>query len=84
MAPLPTPEMIEVVAVKPASLSVQGLVNYIRYLKENGLSSDRYYLALWNKLVLPVTTLVMVFLSIPFIFGPLRSVGWGSASSSAC
>ncbi len=72
-----TPEMIEVVAVKPASLSVQGLINYIRYLKDNGLSTDRYNLALWNKLVLPFTTLVMVFLSIPFIFGPLRSVGVG-------
>ena len=72
-----TPEMIEVVAVKPASLSVQGLINYIQYLKDNGLSTDRYNLALWNKLVLPVTTLVMVFLSIPFIFGPLRSVGVG-------
>ncbi len=72
-----TPEMIEVVAVKPDSLSVQGLVDYIRYLKDNGLSTDRYYLALWNKLVLPLTTIVMVFLSIPFIFGPLRSVGVG-------
>ncbi len=72
-----TPEMIEVVAVKPTSLSVQGLVKYIGYLEDNGLSADRYNLALWNKLVLPVTTLVMVFLSIPFIFGPLRSVSVG-------
>lgn len=72
-----TPEMIEVVAVKPDSLSVQGLVNYVRYLEDNGLSAERYRLALWNKLVLPFTTMVMLFLSIPFIFGPLRSVGVG-------
>lgn len=72
-----TPDMIEVVAVKPDSLSVQGLLSYIRYLRDNGLSADRYYLALWNKLVLPITTIVMLFLSIPFIFGPLRSVGVG-------
>lgn len=72
-----TPEMIEVVAVKPDSLSVQGLINYIRYLRDNGLSTERYQLALWNKLVLPITTVVMLFLSIPFIFGPLRSVGVG-------
>lgn len=71
------PDMIEVVAVKPDSLSITGLVAYIGYLADNGLSTDRYTLALWNKLVLPVTTMVMLFLSIPFIFGPLRSVGVG-------
>src|SRR3569833_2838399 len=71
------PDMIEVVAVKPDSLSITGLIGYIRYLADNGLSVDRYALALWSKLVLPITTMVMLFLSIPFIFGPLRSVGVG-------
>lgn len=72
-----TPDMIDVVAVKPDSLSLKGLRDYIAYLRENGLSADHYQLAFWNKLVLPVTTAVMVFLSIPFIFGSLRSVGIG-------
>lgn len=72
-----TPDMIEVVAVKPESLSLKGLSTYIAYLRENGLSAEHYKLAFWNKLVLPVTTMVMVFLSIPFVFGPLRTVGVG-------
>ena len=72
-----TPEMIEVVVVKPDSLSFKGLLDYIGYLRDNGLDAEHYQLAFWNKLVLPVTTAVMVFLSIPFIFGPLRSVGIG-------
>lgn len=72
-----SPDMMEVVAVKPDSLSVKGLLDYITYLRENGLSAERYQLAFWNKIVLPLTTAVMVFLSIPFIFGPLRSVGVG-------
>jgi len=72
-----TPEMIDVVAVKPDSLSFKGLLDYIRYLRDNGLSAEHYQLALWNKIVMPVTTAVMVFISIPFIFGPLRSVGIG-------
>ena len=72
-----TPDMIEVVAVKPDSLSMKGLIDYIAYLRDNGLDAQHYQLAFWNKLVLPVTTAVMVFLSIPFIFGPLRSVGIG-------
>ena len=72
-----TPNMIDVVVVKPNSLSLRGLLNYIRYLRDNGLDAENYQRAFWNKLVLPVTTAVMVFLSIPFIFGPLRSVGIG-------
>ncbi len=72
-----TPDMIEVVVVKPDSLSLKGLLDYIAYLRDNGLSAEHYQLAFWNKIVLPVTTAVMVFLSIPFIFGPLRSVGVG-------
>lgn len=72
-----TPDMIDVVAVKPDSLSLKGLLDYISYLRDNGLSAEHYQLAFWNKIVLPVTTAVMVFLSIPFIFGPLRSVGIG-------
>ena len=72
-----TPEMIEVVVVKPDSLSFKGLLDYIGYLRDNGLDAEHYQLAFWKKMVLPVTTAVMVFLSIPFIFGPLRSVGIG-------
>jgi len=72
-----TPEMIDVVVVKPDSLSYKGLLDYIGYLRDNGLDAKHYQLAFWNKLVLPLTTAVMVFLSIPFIFGPLRSVGIG-------
>jgi lipopolysaccharide export system permease protein len=72
-----TPDMINVVVVKPDSLSFKGLLDYISYLRDNGLDAERYQLAFWKKIVLPFTTAVMVFLSIPFVFGPLRSVGIG-------
>ena len=72
-----TPELIDVVVVKPESLSFKGLLDYIAYLRDNGLDAEHYKLAFWHKIVLPLTTAVMVFLSIPFIFGPLRSVGIG-------
>ncbi len=72
-----TPDMIDVVVVKPDSLSFKGLLDYINYLRDNGLDAEHYQLAFWKKIVLPLTTAVMVFLSIPFIFGPVRSVGIG-------
>jgi len=71
------PQLLEVVAVKPQSLSATGLYRYINYLQGNGLDAGRYEMELWVKIVLPLATGVMVFLAIPFVFGSLRSVGIG-------
>ncbi len=72
-----SPDLLDVVAVKPTTLTLLGLIQYVNYLQENGLNAGRYQLALWNKLVAPVIAAVMIFLAIPFVFGPLRSVGVG-------
>jgi lipopolysaccharide export system permease protein len=73
-----SPDLFNVVTVKPYALSVWGLYQYIDYLEKNGLSADKYKQSLWTKATLPVVTAVMILLSIPFVFGPLRSVGIGS------
>lgn len=72
-----SPDLLNVVTVKPNTLSIFGLYEYVRYLKDNGLDAAVYEQALWGKVVAPLITAVMVFLSIPFVFGPLRSVGVG-------
>lgn len=72
-----SPDLLDIVAVKPDSLSISGLYKYIHYLRLNGLSSGRYEMEFWTKVVLPFATCVMVFASLPFVFGPLRSVGVG-------
>ncbi len=71
------PQLLEVVTVKPEYLSVLGLYEYIAYLKSNGLDSGQYVMAFWKKLVAPIATAIMIFLAVPFVFGPLRSVGIG-------
>ncbi|MCC6208868.1 MAG: LPS export ABC transporter permease LptG [Gammaproteobacteria bacterium] len=71
------PDLLDVIAIKPDSLSASGLYRYIRYLRANGLSSGRYELEFWTKIALPFATCVMVFAALPFVFGPLRSVGVG-------
>ena len=55
----------------------QGLYQYVRYLEDNGLDSAIYEQAFWGKVVTPIVTAVMVFLAMPFVFGPLRSVSIG-------
>jgi len=69
-----SPELLNVVTVKPNTLSVWGLYQYIDYLDNNGLSSDQYKQSMWSKLMLPVVSGIMVLLSVSFVFGPLRSV----------
>jgi len=72
-----SPDLLNVVIVKSRTLSIWGLYQYINYLESNGLNAQQYQQTFWSKLTLPIVTLVMVLLSIPFVFGPLRSVGVG-------
>ena len=71
------PDIVSLFVVTPESLTIPGLARYINYLEGNDLDTGAYEVALWNKIVAPVTTLVMVLLAVPFVFGPLRSAGAG-------
>jgi lipopolysaccharide export system permease protein len=71
------PDLVEVVVIKPERLSAFGLYKYLNYLNANGLDTTYYEYALWQKLVYPVATGVMVFLAIPLVLGKLRSAGIG-------
>lgn len=71
------PSVLDVVTVKPHMLAAWDLWRYIEYLEQNGQSAQTYEVAFWGKLLAPLVTLVMLFLSIPFVFGSLRSVGIG-------
>ncbi len=72
-----SPALIDVVVVRPESLSAYGLHEYVDYLEENGLTASRYELAFWFKVFQPIATGVMVLLAIPFVFGLLRSGSLG-------
>ncbi len=72
-----SPGLVNVVVVNPRRLSALDLYRYIRYLHENAQDADRYELELWLKLLVPFSTAVMMLLAVPFVFGPLRSVGVG-------
>ncbi len=69
------PELAEIVSRRLTSLSIPGLMRYIEYLRSNGLNTARYELALWNKIINPVTTVVMIFIALPLVLGRLGSVG---------
>jgi lipopolysaccharide export system permease protein len=73
-----TPDKLSVVSVKPESLSISGLIDYLDYLKINQQDPSRYELALWRKIMQPVTVAVMMLVALSFVFGPLRTVTMGA------
>ncbi len=70
-------DQVEVLEIPADSLSSSDLYRYAGALRESGQNADRYMLALWRKLSVPLTTGAMVLLSLPFIFGFSRSVTAG-------
>ncbi|GGI70227.1 LPS export ABC transporter permease LptG [Shewanella gelidii] len=73
-----TPDKLSVVSIKPEALSIQGLVEYLEYLKVNNQDQSRYELAFWRKLMQPITVAVMMLVALSFVFGPLRTVTMGA------
>ena len=71
------PDLVEVVSVRPESLSAPGLARYIAYLRDNGLDSQQFEVALWTKFAYPLATGVMIFLAVPLVLGRLQSAGLG-------
>ncbi len=71
------PDLINMVVIKPNSLSMYDLAKYIGYLHDNGQDAQRYRQALWNKIVYPLATAVMVFLAVPLVLGSARGVNIG-------
>ena len=64
--------------VKPAALSIRALVEYVNYRNNNSLDPSRYELALWRKVLQPLSVGVMLLMALSFVFGPLRSVTMGA------
>ncbi|MEQ4924150.1 LPS export ABC transporter permease LptG [Proteus hauseri] len=72
-----TPEKLSVVALDPDALSISGLYQYVKYLKQSGQESGNYELNFWKKIFAPISVAVMMLMALSFIFGPLRTVPMG-------
>jgi lipopolysaccharide export system permease protein len=68
-----TPGQMALLQLPADSLSLSDLWSYIRSLDERAQNSKAYALAFWQKICLPLTTGVMVLLSLSFIFGSTRT-----------
>lgn len=72
-----SPDMINLVIVQPQYLTMWGLFQYVRYLKQNAQNSVRYEQALWNKFLRPVSIIAMIILAVPLVQGHSRTTAIG-------
>ncbi len=72
-----TPRVLAVFLVRPEQLSFWQIRHYIRHLAANQQQTEPFELAFWGKLMLPLSTALMVMLAIPFVFVNIRSGGVG-------
>ena len=71
-------ELLGVSVVRPGSMSLQGLLTYMRYLYANELDASVYETEFWSRFSAFAAIVIMPILAIGFVFGSLRSAGTGA------
>ena len=66
-------KLINIKTYKPSSLSLANVKQNINYLVTNSLDANIQKKIYWEKIFKPLSTVVMLFLAMPFIFGKHRS-----------
>jgi lipopolysaccharide export system permease protein len=72
-----TPERLIARILTPERMSIAVLLDYIKYLKNNHLQTERQVVALWRKVAYPFTLLVMMTIAAPIGFMQTRRGGVG-------
>ncbi len=71
------PDLLEVLAIEPEDLSMRDLQKYISYLQSNGLDARQQQFAWWTKVLAPFANLAILYLAMPFVFSPQRTLTRG-------
>lgn len=68
------PSLLVITQISSEEMSLYQLWRFIDYQNMSHLNSNLYQINFWQRVLQPIASLVMMFLAIPFIFGPLRTV----------
>ncbi|WP_161954049.1 LPS export ABC transporter permease LptG [Candidatus Methylomirabilis limnetica] len=72
-----TPAQVELLVLPVEILSRSTLGQHIAFLKKTGQDAERLEIRLWQQITMPLSTLMMVLVAIPFVLGPLRTATAG-------
>ncbi|MFN3235093.1 MAG: LPS export ABC transporter permease LptG [Gammaproteobacteria bacterium] len=67
------PKILLLKVDEPEDMSVVQLGRMIHFRHKVGMQADDYELAFWQRIFQPLSSLVMILLAIPFVFGSLRT-----------
>ena len=70
-----TAEMVSAAVLKPERMGTIDLFQYIRHLKANAQTAERYEIEFWKKVFYPLSCLVMVMMALPFAYLHFRNEG---------
>ena len=73
---LPT-TILSLATVTPEQLAARELAQFIQHQRDNALNTDRFELEYWKHFTTPLSTLVMLVLAAPLVFGFQRNAGAG-------
>ncbi|MFI0397693.1 MAG: LPS export ABC transporter permease LptG [Thiolinea sp.] len=78
MVPNVLPEnILSLATVTPDQLAARELAQFIQHQRDNALNTDRFELEYWKHFTTPLSTLVMLVLAAPLVFGFQRNAGAG-------
>ena len=69
--------ILSIASVNPEQLAAHELAQFIEHQNNNSLNSERFELEYWKHFTTPLSTLVMLILAAPLIFGFQRNAGAG-------
>ncbi len=76
-----SPDIVELVELRPELMSVGGLNRYARYLEANQLSAQRFRLEIQSRLATMAAVVLMCVLALPLVFTNRRTLGGGARAA---
>lgn len=71
------PSILSLASSEPDEMTLKDIHRYLRAQRGNQQNVQRFQLVYYQRMIQPFSTVVMMLLAIPFIFGPLRSTPIG-------
>lgn len=71
------PEILSITHSRPKDLSIRDIVKYKEFQNNKQDVPIKYDIALWSKMVFPLLVIATALTGLPFLFGLLRSGGFG-------
>lgn len=65
-----TPKLLSMIIINPRFLSISNLTHCIKYLNKVGQNAKYYQLIFWNKIISPITGVMMIIIALLFSWGP--------------